>query len=109
MIEREPPALGTWIIERLGSSRYGESLLGDLIEEYRRGRSDSWYWRQVFAAVIVARLGFVRWLLSIPLRVVVWLLIECAIVTLGAATLAWATGTNNIPDKTHTCPCTQHR
>lgn len=109
MSEREPPALATWIIERLGSSCYRESLLGDLIEEYRHGRSQSWYWRQVFAAVVIARLQLVRSLLSIPIKVVLWVLIECAIVTLGAATLAWATGANKIPDKTHTCPCAQHR
>jgi len=32
----------------------GESLLGDLIEQYRQGRSGIWYWRQVIAAIVVS-------------------------------------------------------
>jgi hypothetical protein len=46
---RKAPLLATRILERLGSG--DEALLGDLLEEYRRGRSRGWYWSQVFAGV----------------------------------------------------------
>jgi hypothetical protein len=46
-----PPSPATWLLKRFVVS---EALAGDLAEEYRRGRSASWYWRQVLAAVVVA-------------------------------------------------------
>jgi hypothetical protein len=32
-----------------------EALVGDLLEEYRQGRSRLWYWREVLVAVSVAQ------------------------------------------------------
>ena len=37
-----------------------ESLIGDLAEEYARGRSASWYWRQVLLAVITSYVRLLR-------------------------------------------------
>ena len=43
----QPPRLAVWLLERCGGS---ESLVGDLVERYRRGKSAAWLWRQVLAA-----------------------------------------------------------
>lgn len=45
----EPPRLATWLIEHTGRDR--TSLTGDLLEEYRRGRSTAWYWKQVLTTL----------------------------------------------------------
>jgi preprotein translocase subunit SecY len=51
MTEQQPPALATWLLKR--AARGNEPLVGDLLEEYRRGRSALWYWRQVLTTVVV--------------------------------------------------------
>jgi preprotein translocase subunit SecY len=51
MTEQQPPALATWLLKR--AARGNEPLVGDLLEEYRRGRSAVWYWRQVLTTVVV--------------------------------------------------------
>jgi len=47
------PVLATWLLERVGICN--DSLVGDL-EEYHRGRSGLWYWRQVLAAIAIGSL-----------------------------------------------------
>jgi hypothetical protein len=47
-----PPAFATWLLKHLCSGQYSDALAGDLVEEYRRGRSESWYWRQVLVAIV---------------------------------------------------------
>jgi len=49
MRHRKPPGVATWFLNRFSSS---EALVGDMIEEYRRGRSRVWYWRQTSVAVL---------------------------------------------------------
>jgi len=71
---RTPPALATALLQRLGPEEH--SLTGDLVEEFRTGRSRLWYWRQVLAAIL---LGATRHIAAAPLRT-----------TLGVST-AWAT------------------
>jgi hypothetical protein len=46
---RRPPRLAPLILERLAPGN--EALLGDLEEEFSRGRTTLWYWRQVLAAI----------------------------------------------------------
>jgi hypothetical protein len=53
MRDQQPPRVATWLAQRLVSGPRRESLLGDLIEQYRQGRSGIWYWRQVLAAILV--------------------------------------------------------
>jgi hypothetical protein len=48
-----PPALATKLLESLIAERTSEALLGDLIEQYRGGRSRAWYWRQVLHALVI--------------------------------------------------------
>ena len=45
MTVKQPPAFATWLLKR--AARGNEALVGDLLEEYRQGRSAVWYWRQV--------------------------------------------------------------
>ena len=49
----QPPILATRLLERLASGPHGDAILGDLIEQYRQGRSAAWYWRQVLLAILV--------------------------------------------------------
>jgi hypothetical protein len=46
---KEPPRLGTLILERLGPQNDG--LRGDLEEEWQAGRSAPWYWQQIFVVI----------------------------------------------------------
>jgi hypothetical protein len=39
MRRAHPPALATWLVEHAARGHHRESLAGDLIEEYRAGRS----------------------------------------------------------------------
>ncbi len=48
-----PPALATRLLESLVAGPSSEALLGDLIEQYRGGRSRTWYWRQVLQAIVI--------------------------------------------------------
>jgi hypothetical protein len=49
----ETPKLATWLLNHFEPINRNEALIGDLAEQYRRGRSRSWYWRQVVVAVLV--------------------------------------------------------
>jgi len=50
------PAVATWFLKLFCSGAEDESLIGDLLEKYQRGRGRLWYWRQV-AAIVFLRLG----------------------------------------------------
>lgn len=43
-----------YLLERFGSPYHRESLAGDLIEQFRGGRSTLWIWRQVLSAILMA-------------------------------------------------------
>ena len=60
MRRREPPLLATWMLEHLTPAGGDEALGGDLLEEFRRGRSDEWYWWQVLSACSVSWLNSLR-------------------------------------------------
>lgn len=60
MTNRKPPSLAVWLLRKWASPYQRESLVGDLLEMYRAGRSRTWYWRQVLVALIHARLRAVR-------------------------------------------------
>jgi hypothetical protein len=51
MKSSEPPQLATWLLERLTPGNKNEGLAGDLVEEFKQGRSVAWYWRQVLGAI----------------------------------------------------------
>jgi hypothetical protein len=60
MRSSHPPIMATWLLEHLRSDKQNESLIGDLVEDYGRGRSNAWYWRQVLAAIVVSSCDEVR-------------------------------------------------
>jgi D-alanyl-D-alanine carboxypeptidase len=45
--------LATWLVERLTFGPIKDAMVGDLLEEFERGGSVRWYWRQVLAAIAV--------------------------------------------------------
>jgi hypothetical protein len=48
MTSLQSSVVGTWLLDRF----CGEpAIAGDLLQEYRKGRSASWYWREVLCAV----------------------------------------------------------
>jgi hypothetical protein len=81
MMGRCPPKVATWLLQRLGAGRHSESLEGDLIEEYAKGRGRLWYARQVAMAILLARARAFRarpWIAAT--RVLSRLLIEVAVI-----------------------------
>lgn len=48
--------LATWMLEHLTFGLNREALSGDLLEEFRRGRSANWYRREVASAIGIAAL-----------------------------------------------------
>jgi hypothetical protein len=60
-----PPLLATWLLTHFTSDGRSESLIGDLIEQYRGGRSSAWYWRQAVTAIgggFVVQAWLQKWL-----------------------------------------------
>lgn len=55
MTPMRPPLIATWMLRRLADGRHSDALQGDLLEAWRGGRSDAWYWRQVLVAVSPVR------------------------------------------------------
>jgi hypothetical protein len=56
MMPRKPPILAIWLLNNFGPARHSSPLAGDLCEEFRDGRSRSWFWRQT-ALIVLRRLG----------------------------------------------------
>jgi len=52
MKSSQPPRIAAWLLKHLWTEPYSDALAGDLSEEYRRGRSAFWYWKQVLIAIV---------------------------------------------------------
>lgn len=59
-MRRNPPAVARWLLDRFGIPWRNESLMGDLVEEYRSGRSAMWFWRQTVVAIATMTLRDIR-------------------------------------------------
>jgi signal peptidase I len=55
-----PPRLAIWLLMRLGATYRREALVGDLMEEFRRGHSRAWFWRQVLHAICLGVGSYAR-------------------------------------------------
>ena len=53
MKPNEPPRLAQWALEHCTPPGRDEALAGDLLEEYRAGRSSRWYRQQVLSTVVI--------------------------------------------------------
>ncbi len=58
-MKREPPQLAAWLLEHGIPGDPDPALAGDLLEDYRSGRSEGWFWRQALSAWLV---GWVKYL-----------------------------------------------
>jgi hypothetical protein len=56
----EPPRVPAWMLEHFKAGGSNEALAGDLVEEFRSGRSKIWYWHQVVAALAIGWLRNIR-------------------------------------------------
>jgi hypothetical protein len=76
MNQNQPPKAATWLLRHFGSSPNNESVIGDLDERYRQGRSYFWYWRQAFQAIVASFLNEVcpHKLLAIRTLVIGWII-----------------------------------
>jgi hypothetical protein len=106
MNNRQPPRMAVWLLRQWASPYQRESLLGDLLETYRAGRSRMWYWRQVITALILGRARALRSLSGISfgtalLRVVNTLLLA-GIIALGIESLTEADTTQIDSHRIHT-------
>jgi hypothetical protein len=56
MNRSDPPSIATWMLEHWMPGPGNDALAGDLLEEFRSGRTDrtrAWYWRQVLVAIAI--------------------------------------------------------
>lgn len=49
----KPPALANWLLTRLVPAPHLETIAGDLDEQFAKGRSGFWYWRQALNTILV--------------------------------------------------------
>src|SRR5258708_1798878 len=82
MTRREPPSLATWMLEHLSSGVRDEAIAGDLLEVFRAGRSNGWYWRQVVATCVVSWGKSLRARLSLLVFAIVWSMLAPAWTTI---------------------------
>lgn len=50
-MDTRPPAVALWLLARLIGGPNSEALLGDLVEQYARGKSPAWFWKQTLSAI----------------------------------------------------------
>lgn len=72
MKRREPPPAATWMLTHLGSGHRNDALYGDLLEEFKAGRSEGWYWRQVLAACGISWFSALSMRIPLALFALLW-------------------------------------
>jgi hypothetical protein len=105
MNNREPPRMAVWLLKQWASPYRREALLGDLLEMYRGGRSRTWYWRQVVAALVLARARALQLPPGTSAGTALWRLVNAlllaGIIALGIGSLTQADTTridSHLPD-----------
>lgn len=88
MRDKSLPCFALWLIKVSTREPYRNSLLGDVIELRRAGKSRLWCWRQAMAALLA---GLLRGLRRAPvLSAIKAAILALAMLTFGASTLSWA-------------------
>lgn len=59
MKRSKPPALATWLLEHARFTTT-DVIAGNLLEEFNKGRSAAWYWRQALVAIVAGCASEVR-------------------------------------------------
>lgn len=72
-----PPRIATWALHHLAGEG-NDALAGDLLEEFRSGRSAEWYWRQVLACIAISNKRVVLANISALLFAGLWALLAPA-------------------------------
>ncbi|OLC35885.1 MAG: hypothetical protein AUG08_06035 [Acidobacteria bacterium 13_1_20CM_2_55_15] len=54
MKPNQSPRIANWLLRHFGCSPNNATVIGDLDERYRSGRSSAWYWRQATIAIVVS-------------------------------------------------------
>lgn len=78
MTASRPPRLADWLLHRLTFGMRGDSIIGDLHEQYERGRSVGWYWRQTITTILV----------SVAMKQLLWVLVPTVVTAALTATLS---------------------
>src|SRR5215467_5011692 len=78
MMASSPPRLADWLLQRLSWGPRQQSIVGDLHEQYGRGRSVAWYWRQTIKTILVGPMK----------RRLLWVLVPT--VAIAALTAMWS-------------------
>ena len=69
MRRTSPPSVATWMLEHM---TVNEALAGDLLEDFRSGRSRGWYWRQVLGAIAIRCMREIRGHANVMLFAALW-------------------------------------
>lgn len=72
MTTRRPPPIATRLLNQLVFLERRDALVGDLIEQYRNGRSDRWYWHQTLTAIATSTWFEMRRSAALTIRVIVF-------------------------------------
>jgi uncharacterized protein involved in exopolysaccharide biosynthesis len=75
-----PPRLADWLLHRLTSGRRQQSIIGDLHEQYRRGRTLGWYWRQTITTIVLD---------GVMKQRLLWLIVPTVVTAVVTATLSY--------------------
>jgi hypothetical protein len=100
-VNKSPPKLALYLLVRWGSPYQRESLAGDVIEQWHQGRSAAWCWRQVFVAILAARIRSVQ---RVPWNHVAKSLLRIINAVMLAGVLALGAGTLTRADSSQS-PC----
>ena len=68
----DPPWMPLWLLEHLTLPEREEALAGDLLEEFRNGRTNGWFWRQALGAWLAAWVRYFARRRSLLLFVLLW-------------------------------------
>lgn len=78
MKQGTPPRAATWTLYHFVPGERNDALAGDLLEEFRSGRSAIWYWRQVLACIVLSNSRVVTTHVGALLFTGIWALLSPA-------------------------------